>query len=107
MNELTIYEEDRLTLTDYAAEEITKIEIALKDLKRKKDEITKALLEEMTKNDVISIEHEAFGLSIKKVEAYDRETLDSKLLRKDHPDIYDEYVKISPVKPSVRISIKG
>ena len=37
MNELTIYEEDRLTLTDYAAEEITKIEIAMKDLKRKKD----------------------------------------------------------------------
>lgn len=33
-----------------------------------------------------------------------RETFDAKAFAKDHPDLYREYVKISEVKPSVRIT---
>ena len=33
------------------------------------------------------------------------ETFDSKTFRKDHPDLYDEYVSISMVKASVRMKV--
>ena len=47
MDELTVYAEDRIVLKDYAAEELVKIEIAMKDLKKRQDELKAALLEEM------------------------------------------------------------
>ena len=36
----------------------------------------------------------------------DRETLDSKAMRKDFPRLYDQYVKMTPVKSSIRVKIK-
>lgn len=35
-----------------------------------------------------------------------RETFDSKAFEDDFPDLYDHYVKMSKVKPSVRIKVK-
>ncbi len=35
-----------------------------------------------------------------------RSTLDSKLLKKDHPDIFEQYSKMSDVSASVRITLK-
>jgi hypothetical protein len=35
-----------------------------------------------------------------------RETFDTTRFKKEHPDLYTEYVKLSEVKPSVRITIK-
>lgn len=46
-------------------------------------------------------------LTISYVAPTDRETLDTKALREELPDIYDTYVKISPVKSSIRIKLKG
>lgn len=36
----------------------------------------------------------------------ERETFDSKSFRADMPDLFNEYVKLSAVKPSIRIKIK-
>ena len=36
----------------------------------------------------------------------DRETFDSKKFKADNPDLYDEYIRITPVKASVRIKLK-
>ena len=46
-------------------------------------------------------------LTISYVAPTDRETLDTKALREELPDIYDTYAKISPVKSSIRIKLKG
>jgi hypothetical protein len=35
-----------------------------------------------------------------------RETFDTTRFKKEHPDLYTEYVKLSEVKPSVRITVK-
>lgn len=106
MEELIVYEEDRLVLTENIAEQLSKIFKAKKDLEAKEKEIKEALLKEMQASDIISVEHEGYGISIKLVDSYDRETFDSKKFKNDHPDEYDKYVKFTTVKPSVRVSVK-
>ena len=106
MNELMTIKDNKPALADYAAEELAKIEIAKKDLEAKEKELKAALLEAMTESDIISIENMAYGVSVKRIEAFTRESLDSKKLREEKPEIYDKYVKISEVKPSVRITVK-
>lgn len=46
-------------------------------------------------------------LSITYVAPTDRESLDSKKLREDLPNVYDAYINIKPVKSSIRIRLKG
>ena len=105
MTELTIYRADEeLVLTEEASKEIQKLELAIKELKKREDEIKATLLEEMTEGDVIKIEDD--NLIVTKVDSYDCEKFDSKAFRKDHPDLYDEYIRISTVKPSIRIKVK-
>ena len=106
MDELTVYTEDRVALTDYAAEELTKIVIAKKELKKREDELRAALLEEMTEHDILSIEHDVYGVKVTKVESTDQESLDSKALKKDKPDIYDQYVKITTKQAYLKITVK-
>ena len=101
-----IIKDNKPALADYAAEALAKIEIAKKDLDAKEKELKAALLEAMTESDIISIENMAYGVSVKRIEAFTRESLDSKKLRAEKPEIYDKYVKISEVKPSVRITVK-
>jgi predicted phage-related endonuclease len=36
-----------------------------------------------------------------------RETVDTKTLKKHHPDLVEQYTKISPVSASVRVTLKG
>lgn len=106
MKELTIYNDNKIVLKDFAAEEIAKIEIAIKELQEREKALKAALLEEMTAKDILSVEHEVYGVAIKRIDSFSRESLDSKKLKQEKPDIYDKYVKITEVKPSVRITIK-
>ena len=86
------------------AKHIAEFEKMAKDIKAKEDELKKAILTEMESKGIIKLETDE--LTISYVAATDRETFDSKKLRADNPDIYDEYIKISTVKPSVRIKLK-
>ena len=45
-------------------------------------------------------------LTITHVDAGTSERFDSKALKEELPDIYDQYVKITPVKSSIRLKIK-
>ena len=86
------------------AKHIAEFEKMAKDIKAKEDELKKAILTEMESKGIIKLETDE--LTISYVAATDRETFDSKKLRADNPDLYDEYIKISTVKPSVRIKLK-
>ena len=86
------------------AKHIAEFEKMAKDIKAKEDELKKAILTEMESKGIIKLETDE--LTISYVAATDRETCDSKKLRADNPDLYDEYIKISTVKPSVRIKLK-
>ena len=81
--------------------ELKKMEEKVKVLK---DTLNTYLLEEMQKKNIKGLETPEMVVSY--VDEYERETFDSKTFRKDYPDMYDEYVKFTTVKPSVRIKAK-
>jgi hypothetical protein len=61
-------------------------------------------LQAMEENGVIKLENEL--LSVSYVAEYEKETLDTAKLKKELPEIYDGYIKMSKVKASVRIKAK-
>lgn len=87
-----------------AAQEITDFLKFVKDLKKKEETFKQMLLEEMEKNGVVKIQTP--DLLISYVAPTDRETLDTKLLKTECPDVYDAYCRISAVAASVRIKLK-
>lgn len=91
-------------LVSDAINTIVEIEKQIKDLKALQDSYKEKLLKEMEENNVLKIDTEE--LSISYVAPSTRETLDSKKLKEDLPDIYDLYVKFTDVKSSLRIKVK-
>ena len=83
---------------------IASFEKQIKLLKEQEDKIKTAILAEMEAKGIIKLESDV--LSITYVAETTRETLDSKALKEELPDIYDTYIKISKVKPSIRLKVK-
>lgn len=88
------------------SDKIANFERQLKALKEQEDELKKAILEEMESKGIIKLEDDFNGLSITYVAETMREIFDNKKFKKDNPDVYDEYVRMSPVKSSIRIKVK-
>ena len=83
---------------------ILDFEKKLKEIKEAKEELNALLLAEMESKSIIKIESD--DLLINYIAPSDRETFDSKTFRAEHPDMYDSYIKMSPVKASVRVKVK-
>ena len=49
---------------------------------------------------------EAPEITINYIAETDRETFDAKGFRAEYPELYDDFVKITTVKPSIRIKVK-
>ena len=81
--------------------ELKRLESVVKDAVKKMNEDLKAY---MVENGMKKIESE--DLSISYVEPTTRETLDTKRLRTERPDVYDEYVKFTNVADSLRFTAK-
>lgn len=96
--------ENGFQLSQETSKKLAEFERMAKDIKEKEDEIKAVILKEMEEAGVVKIETEE--LSISYVAPTTRESFDSKKLRADNPDLYDEYVKISPVKASIRLKVK-
>lgn len=105
MNDLITITNGTAILDVEASKKIADFERKLKEIKEKEDELKKAILEEMESKAILRIETEE--ITITYVGQTDRETFDSKKFRAEHEDLFDEYVKLSPVKSSVRIKVKG
>ena len=104
MNELITVAEGVAILNPDTAAKVAEFERMAKEVKAKEDELKAAILSEMHKKNIIKLETD--DLTVTYVDATTRETLDSKALKEELPDIYDTYVKISPVKASIRIKLK-
>ena len=76
----------------------------LKTAKQKEEELSQLILEEMENKNILNLETD--DLSITYIAPAERETFDSKKFREENPDLYDEYVKFSPVKSSIRVKVK-
>ena len=68
------------------------------------DSFKAELLKAMEENGVVKIENE--DLIISYIASGEKETFDSKSFKKDHSEMYDQYVKFTPVKSSIRIKVK-
>lgn len=76
----------------------------IKELQEIQDEIKKALLEEMKAKGIKKIDTETLIISY--VEPTDKEDFDKKKFKSEHRVLYDSYVKMTPVKESIRIKVK-
>lgn len=103
MDELIVFEGKTALLNPDVAMRLAEFERMAKNIKAKQDELKQKILDEMESKGILSIKSPE--LTISYVAPTSRETFDSKSFRKDHPDLYDEYVSISLVKASVRMKV--
>lgn len=96
--------EIRYWLSPETSNKIAEIEKQMKALKEQEEELKQRILNEMESKNIIKLDTQ--DLTITYVAPTQRETLDSKLLREELPDIYDSYVKFTDVKGSIRIKVK-
>lgn len=104
MTELIKIESGMAILDAEAVRKIAEFEDAMEKLKQAEDKLKKEILSEMEEKNILKIENETMTISY--IGATGRETFNSKKFRSDNPDLYDEYVTISPVKSSIRIKVK-
>lgn len=104
MDSLIKVENGTALLDVNVAEKIAQFEAQAKEIKKKEDELKAAILAEMEAQGIIKLDCDF--LAITYVAATDRESLDTKRFRAELPDVYDEYVKLTPVKSSIRIKVK-
>ena len=102
--ELIKIENEIAILEPEVSEKIADFERQIKVIKEQEDNLKQAILEEMEANQIIKLDTPDILISY--VASSDRETFDSKTFKADHQDLYDEYVKMTPVKPSIRIKVK-
>lgn len=102
--ELIKIENNLPVLDNDTAYQIAEFERQIKLLEDQEKKLKQAILEEMEAKGFIKVETDAIAITY--IAATDREKFDSKKFREEHADIYDEYVSIVPVKPSIRIKVK-
>ena len=91
-------------LTQEASTQLAEFERMAKEIEQKQKEIKEAILKEMEEANVIKVETEE--LTITYVPATFRESFETKKFREKHPFLYDEFVKIAPVKASIRMKVR-
>lgn len=101
MNDLIKFEHGELArqTVDY----IIGVEKQMKALKEQYDQFKSDLLTAMEQNGIVKFESD--NVRINYIGESTRETFDSKQFKADFPDLYDEYIKMSTVKPSVRVKV--
>ncbi len=92
------------TLNQITSIRIADFETKIKELKKQEDELKAAILEEMKSKGLVKIETDELAISY--VDSFDKEKFDNKKLKEDYPNLYDQYVSMSTVKPSIRIKVK-
>ncbi len=103
MNELVIYENGKLIIDlDYAKEYANVLKLQ-KALELKTKEVNQRVKDIMEENGIETLSANGLVYSYRKPAT--RTTLDSKKLKEDMPDIYEEYSKISPVASSVSVKV--
>lgn len=106
MNNLIVLDNGELDVASDVKKTIYAIESEIKKLTEIKENYKQALIKEIEDRGLLkcNISNELFTLTYKG--ASTRESLDSKSLKADMPEIYNEYVKISNVSSSISVKLK-
>lgn len=84
--------------------ELANLLIQQETLNAKIDEIKAELKRWMEKNKLISIDNDEILVTYSQVTS--RETFDSKRFKEENQELYDKYVRITPVKSTIRIKVR-
>ncbi|KXB75139.1 hypothetical protein HMPREF1860_01882 [Prevotella amnii] len=101
--EVALIEEELPANLKDSEEEIIRIEMAIKELEKKKGELKSGLYDLMIKHNVKKWQSQRLQL-IRKLDST-KETLDSAKVKKKYPEIYQECKKVSAVKGSLTIKV--
>lgn len=101
--ELITVSADTALLQPEISKKIADFERQIKEIKQAEDELKSKILEEMERKGLLKVKTD--DLAITYVAPADRESFDLKKFREDHADLYDEYIKMTPVKASIRIKV--
>ena len=105
MKELIKIENGNSILDISVSNKIAEFERQIKLIEEQEKALKEAIKEEMEAKGILKVEDEVNGMTISYVAPTYREAFDSKKFKADNPDMYDEYVKLSPVKSSIRIKL--
>lgn len=104
MEELIEIQNGIALLKEETLNNILTFERTIKKFKEEEDKLKKAIQEEMEHKNIIKIDTDE--LLINYIASSDRESFDTKSFKADHQDLYDEYIKMTPVKASIRMKVK-
>lgn len=93
-----------VVFSEEVCEKVISLEKQAKEIKKQQDSMKNEILDAMQKYGVLKIDNELLKIAL--IPEHDAEKFDSKKFKEENPDIYDSYVKLSKVKPSIRITIK-
>ena len=93
-----------VTVPEEVCKKIISLEKQAKEIKKQQDSMKAEILDAMQKYGVVKLDNEFLKIAF--VPEHDTERFDSKTFKDENPDVYDMYVKISKVKPSIRITVK-
>lgn len=100
-----VFANDLLRQIEVAENKIKNFESLKKEVESQADNLRKQIIEIMKAQNIKSFENDS--LKITYIEPTTRETIDSTRLKKELPEIAEQYKKLSNVKASVRILLKG
>ena len=102
MNDIILTQDGTLPLT--TENEIVNLLSEINKLETMQEALKERLKEEMLKWGYVKIDTPKVLISY--VAPTTKETFKAKEFKKDHPDLYDEYVSISNVKEYVKVKLK-
>lgn len=105
MTELIKVEGGNSLLVAEVSNKIAEFERQIKLIEEQEKALKEAIKAEMEARGILKVEDKANGMTITYIAPTMRETFDSKKFKADNPDLYDEYVKFSSVKSSIRIKL--
>lgn len=104
MNNIIERKDSDVMISEEVCERIISLEKQAKEIKKQQDNMKAEILDAMQKYGVLKLDNEFLKIAF--VPEHDAERFDSKTFKDENPDVYDMYVKISKVKPSIRITVK-
>jgi hypothetical protein len=105
MKELIRIENGISILDMDVSNKIAEFERQIKLIKEAEDTLKELVKAEMEARGILKLQDETNGMTITYIAPTERETFDSKKFKAENPAMYDEYVKFTPVKSSIRIKI--
>lgn len=104
MDEMIVFENGNAVITKEVLDQIAVIDTQMKFYDTQYKILKEQLKEKMEEAGIVKIEMP--DVDITYVGPTQRESLDSKALRAEEPEIYNKFIKKSDVKSSIRIKVK-